>query len=57
MLLIDTQGGASAGTEATINWRGNVGHLSLAAEWAEVRVAPGTTTLFALKGGGAETTP
>jgi hypothetical protein len=57
VLLIDTQGGASAGTEATINWRGNVGHLSLAAEWAEVRVAPGTTTLFALKGGGAETTP
>jgi hypothetical protein len=57
VLLIDTQGGASAGTEAAINWRGNVGHLSLAAEWTEVRVAPGTTTLFALKGGGAETTP
>jgi hypothetical protein len=57
VLLIDTQGGASAGTEAAINWRGNVGHLSLAAEWAEVRVAPGTATLFALKGGGAETTP
>jgi hypothetical protein len=57
VLLIDTQGGTSAGTEAAINWRGNVGHLSLAAEWAEVRVAPGTATLFALKGGGAETTP
>jgi hypothetical protein len=59
VLLIDTQsqGSGAAGTEAAINWRGNVGHLSLAAEWAEVRVAPGTATLFTLKGGGAEATP
>src|SRR5476649_2033730 len=38
VLLVDTQGGA--GTEPSIVWRGNVGHMSLAAEWAEVRVAP-----------------
>ena len=59
VLLIDTQSqsGGSAATEAAINWRGNVGHLSLAAEWAEVRVAPGAATLFTLKGGGADATP
>ncbi|OEZ63364.1 hypothetical protein [Duganella sp. HH105] len=55
VLLVDTQSGA--GTEPAIVWRGNVGHLSLAAEWAEVRVAPGTAALFTLKGGGAEATP
>lgn len=55
VLLVDTQGGA--GTEPSIVWRGNVGHMSLAAEWAEVRVAPGTAALFTLKGGSAETTP
>src|SRR5471032_1636956 len=55
VLLVDIQGGA--GTEPSIVWRGNVGHMSLAAEWAEVRVAPGTAALFTLKGGSAETTP
>ena len=55
VLLVDTQSGA--GTEPAIVWRGNLGHLSLAAEWAEVRVAPGTAALFTLKGGSAEATP
>jgi hypothetical protein len=59
VLLIDTQGAGAnaASTEPAINWRGNVGHLSVAAEWAEIRVAPNTPTLFTIKGGGAEATP
>jgi len=57
VLLIDAQKNAAAGTEAAIQWRGNVGHLSLGAEWAEVRVAPGAATLFSIKGVGAETAP
>jgi hypothetical protein len=62
VLLIDTQGAAAgananasaASTEPAINWRGNVGHLSVAAEWAEIRVAPNTATLFTVKGSNAE---
>jgi hypothetical protein len=63
VLLVDTQGAAAganasaASTEPAINWRGNVGHLSVAAEWAEIRVAPNTATLFTIKGGGADATP
>jgi hypothetical protein len=45
VLLIDT----TARTETGIQWRGNVGHMSLASEWAEVKVAPGTTTLFSIE--------
>jgi hypothetical protein len=57
VLLIDAQNSAAAATtggEPAIQWRGNVGHLSLGAEWAEVRVAPGAATLFSIKGGGAD---
>ena len=57
VLLVDTQTGSSGWTEPAIDWRGNVGHLSVAAEWAEVRVNPDTATLFSTKGGGAETAP
>ena len=54
VLLIDAQNNAAAGAEPAIHWRGNVGHLSLGAEWAEVRVAPGAATMFTIKGGGAD---
>jgi hypothetical protein len=57
VLLIDAQNSAAAattGSEPAIQWRGNVGHLSLGAEWAEVRVAPGAAALFTIKGGGAD---
>jgi hypothetical protein len=61
VLLVDAQNSAAtvaaAATAATgpaIQWHGNVGHLSLGAEWAEVRVAPGTATLFNIKGNGAD---
>jgi hypothetical protein len=52
VLLIDAQGGAAG--EAAIQWRGNVGHLNMAADWAEVRVTPGAAALFSIKGGSAE---
>jgi hypothetical protein len=55
VLLIDTQSGSAA--EPAINWRGNVGHLSLAAEWVQVRVTPGAATLFTVKGGNADSAP
>lgn len=55
VLLIDR--GAGSVAEAGISWHGNVGHLSLAAEWAEVRVHPGAAALFSIKGGNAETAP
>jgi hypothetical protein len=55
VLLIDAQRGAAAGGDAAaIQWRGNVGHLHMAADWAEVRVTPGAATLFNVKGGSAE---
>ena len=61
VLLVDTQIqpqiGAAGRTEPAIDWRGNVGHLSVAAESAEVRVNPDAAALFTVKGGGAETTP
>jgi hypothetical protein len=56
VLLIDAQPGV-AGSEAAIQWRGNVGHLNMAADWAEVRVAPDTAALFSLTGGSAEAQP
>ena len=52
-----TQAVGAARTEPAIDWRGNVGHLSVAAESAEVRVNPDAAALFTIKGGGAETTP
>ncbi|NRR32814.1 hypothetical protein HSX11_21840 [Oxalobacteraceae bacterium] len=55
VLLVDTQGAAA--NEPAIAWRGNLGHLSVAAEWAEVRVSPGTAALFDLKAGKAEAAP
>ncbi|MBP1204229.1 hypothetical protein JOD97_002243 [Duganella sp. 1411] len=61
VLLVDTQvlspAAGSGKSEPAIDWRGNVGHLSVAAESAEVRVNPDTAALFTIKGGGAETTP
>lgn len=61
VLLVDTQiqtqAGGAGRSEPAIDWRGNVGHLSVAAESAEVRVNPDAAALFTIKGGGAETTP
>ncbi|MBA5607851.1 hypothetical protein H3H36_21065 [Duganella sp. FT3S] len=54
VLLVDAQG---TGNEPAINWHGKVGHLSLAADWAEVRIAPGAATLFVVKGGNADAAP
>jgi hypothetical protein len=58
VLLIDAQP-VTPGTsgEPAIQWRDNVGHLHMAADWAEVRVAPGAATLFTIKGGSAEAQP
>ena len=47
VLLVDAQQGA-AGAPA-IQWRDNLGHLGMAAEWAEVQVTPGSVTLFSIK--------
>ena len=47
VLLIDSQKPAD-GKAPSIEWTGNVGHVGLAAEWAEIRVAPGSATLFTL---------
>lgn len=55
VLLIDAQA-AQAGAqhaEPAIQWRGNVGHVNMAADWAEVRVMPGAAALFTIKGGSA----
>jgi hypothetical protein len=57
VLLVDAQKIAAAGatgSEPVIHWSGNLGHLSLGAEWAEVHVAPGAATLFTIKGSGAD---
>jgi hypothetical protein len=45
---------AATGGEPAIVWRGNLGQLSLAAEWAELRVSPGAAPLFTVKGGGTD---
>jgi hypothetical protein len=55
VLLIDAQPG-TAHAEPVIQWRGNVGHVTMAADWAEVRVTPGAAALFTIKGGSAEAT-
>ena len=57
VLLVDAHGAADGASAPTITWHDNVGHLSLAARAAEVRVSPGAAVLFTLKDGGAETAP
>jgi len=52
VLLIDTQG--SAGAEAAINWRGNLGHLGLGTEPVQLRYSAGS---FSIRSGAAETPP
>lgn len=47
VLLIDSQKPAE-GKAPSIQWTGNIGHVGLAAEWAEIRVAPGSATVFTL---------
>lgn len=49
VLLVDTQVVPAAIKEPSIHWQGNVGHLNLAADWTEVRVAPDSATLFAIR--------
>lgn len=53
VLLIDAQKGASG--DHAIHWRDNVGHLNMAADWAEIQVAPGAAALFTIKSGSAAT--
>ncbi|WP_229257016.1 hypothetical protein [Duganella lactea] len=55
VLLIDAQAPRAGAphVEPAIEWRGNVGHVNMAADWAEVRVAPGAAALFSIKGGSA----
>lgn len=57
VLLVDAHGAADGASAVTITWHDNVGHLSLAAQAAEVKVSPGAAVLFTLKDGGAETAP
>jgi hypothetical protein len=47
VLLIDTA--APEGAPPAIEWRGNIGHLSLGSGALEVRVTPGAPSLFTLK--------
>ncbi|KQQ33849.1 hypothetical protein ASF61_09610 [Duganella sp. Leaf126] len=56
VLLVDTQIVEAAAKEPSIHWQDNVGHLNLAADWTEVRVAPASATLFAVRGP-ADTVP
>lgn len=55
VLLIDAQAAQAGAQHAdpAIQWRGNVGHVNMAADWAEVRVTPGAAALFTIKGGSA----
>jgi hypothetical protein len=48
VLLIDTDS-ARKGSAPAIEWRGNLGHLSLGSEAVEVKVTPGAGSLFTLK--------
>lgn len=48
VLLIDTDA-ARKGAEPAIEWRGNLGHLSLGSGAVEVNVTPGTSPPFTLK--------
>lgn len=53
VLLIDSQKSEN-GKAPSIEWNGNIGHVGLAAEWAEIKVTPGGVTMFTLK---TETAP
>ncbi|NYE61224.1 hypothetical protein FHW58_002431 [Duganella sp. 1224] len=57
VLLIDAQplapASPAAHAEPAIQWRGNVGHVTMTTDWAEVHVAPGAAPLFSIKGGSA----
>jgi hypothetical protein len=54
VLLIDAQPVApGAHPEPAIQWRGNVGHVTMTSDWAEVHVTPGAAALFSIKGGSA----
>jgi hypothetical protein len=57
VLLIDAQPvqttAARAHAEPAIQWRGNVGHVTMTSDWAEVHVTPGAAALFSIKGGSA----
>ncbi|WP_296000988.1 hypothetical protein [Rugamonas sp.] len=55
LLLVDARGTAE-GAPAIV-WHDNVGHLSLAAQSAGVRVNPGAAVLFTLKDAGADAAP
>jgi hypothetical protein len=48
VLLIDTDA-ARKGSAPAIEWRGNLGHLSLGSEAVEVKVTPGASPPFTLK--------
>jgi hypothetical protein len=48
VLLIDTDT-ARKDAKPSIEWRGNLGHLSLGSGAVEVKVTPGTASLFTLK--------
>jgi hypothetical protein len=48
VLLIDTAA-PSRGRTPAIEWRGKLGHISLGSESVELRVAPGSATLFTLQ--------
>jgi hypothetical protein len=48
VLLIDTES-SRKGPEPTIEWRGNLGHLSLGSRAVEVKVTPGAASPFTLK--------
>jgi hypothetical protein len=54
VLLIDAQPVApGAHPEPAIQWRSNVGHVTMTSDWAEVHVTPGSAALFSIKGGSA----
>jgi hypothetical protein len=57
VLLIDAQPGQQgAQGEPAIQWRENVGHVTMTSDWAEVHVTPGAAALFSIKGGSAAAT-
>jgi hypothetical protein len=46
LLLVDNRKQGKAAP--AIEWNKNVGHLALGAEWAALRVIPGSASLFVL---------
>ncbi|MRW86584.1 hypothetical protein GJ698_21155 [Pseudoduganella sp. FT26W] len=57
VLLIDAQPvQQGAQGEPAIQWRENVGHVTMTSDWAEVHVTPGAAALFSIKGGSAAAT-